>query len=402
MVVNFKQKNTLLTQRCYRLHYTIVFLLLFFCNYSLIEAKRKRKRIKRTKKQTTFVENFVYPDYSHTYSKFFDSSAPSTDTLNTNTNDTSNEITSIWENNNTAVFDELILSWNALRPEEGKISFFVSIKHDTWSPWHRIAEWGPNFQRTFINKLNPYVHTKHVRVEMQRGRLAKGFKIKAVFSNGAKKESLNALFACVSNMKQFKISRAVINKPTLAIRGVPQQSQMINHPRAQDLCSPASTSMIINYFARKLYGPKDDIVKANMRDFLSDFAPKVHDNGIDIYGNWLLNVAQAHDSSQGKIFYRVVRLNNFNELYNYLSKEIPVAVSVRSLTGGATPYANGHFIVVVGWNNTKKRVICIDPAFKKNKATLKSYKISHFLAAWGRSRNLTYIPIPRENWGLGG
>ena len=135
-----------------------------------------------------------------------------------------------------------------------------------------------------------------------------------------------------------------------------------------------------------------------MRDYLADFAGKVHDNGINIYGNWLLNVAQAHDSSQGKIFYRVERLNSFNELYDYLRKEIPVAVSVRKLKGGATPYSNGHFMVIVGWNRAKNAVICIDPAFKGNRATLKSYRINHFLTAWALSRNLSYIPIPRENW----
>ena len=359
---------------------------------SLDAKRRQKRRIRRTKK--TVQKSIVHPNFSQTYSKFFDDAEQEVET--------DDSLFYIWEQTSQLAFDELILSWNALRPEKGKITFYVSIKHSDWSPWHRIAEWGPNFQRTFVNKLNPYVHTKHVRVEMQRKKLGTAFKIKAVFADGAPKKSLNALFACVANMKLFKTSMPNLNRPSLAVEGVPQQSQMINHPRAQDLCSPASTSMIINYFARKLYGPNSQLASSNMRSYLTNFAAKVHDNGpLNIYGNWLLNVAQAHDSSNGKIFYRVERLNNFNELYNYLLKEIPVAVSVRRLKGGATPYSNGHFMVVVGWNRAKKTVICIDPAFKKNKATLKSYKIHHFLAAWGLSRNLSYIPIPREDWTLG-
>jgi hypothetical protein len=172
---------------------------------------------------------------------------------------------------------------------------------------------------------------------------------------------------------------------------------VINHPRAKELCSPTSTSMLVNYFTNKIYGYS---MNGHMRDYVVDFADKVHDNGyLDIYGNWILNVAQAFDSSNGEVFFRVERLNGFNNLYDYLAKRIPVAVSVRRLRGGATPYRNGHFMVVVGWNSIKHTVLCIDPAFGNNTSTLHSYKLWDFLRAWGRSLNLSYIPIPsREVW----
>ena len=97
---------------------------------------------------------------------------------------------------------------------------------------------------------------------------------------------------------------------------------------------------------------------------MADFADKVYDNGyLNIYGNWPLNVAAAHDATYGNVFFRVERLNFFDDLYKYLSKKIPVAVSVRKLRGGATSYSNGHLMVVVGWNKEKQCVLCIDPAF---------------------------------------
>ncbi|MBM3886955.1 hypothetical protein FJ364_03395, partial [Candidatus Dependentiae bacterium] len=302
----------------------------------------------------------------------------------------------IWEGEGSIPFDELILSWNALRPAVGKITFFVSVKHNTWSPWHRLAEWGASSQKTFVNKLNPYVHTKYVKVEMQRKLVATSFKIKAVFSEGASKRSLNALFACISNMHMFRQNRNLPIKPSILVKGVPQQSQMIiDHPRARDLCSPASTSMIVQYFANKLCMARGRLA---MHDYVIDFADKVHDKGVlDIYGNWPLNVAQAHDASNGHIFYRVERLNSFDELYNYISKEIPVAVSVRRLKGGATPYSAGHFMVVVGWDSISGSIICIDPAFRGNRKTLRRYKLTNFLKAWGLSRNLSYIPMPKHS-----
>ena len=353
------------------------------------KKKRSLKKKKRPRKIRTKVRRKIfYPKFSRTLSKFFDHSddqSPSGSPC-------------IWQGESLIPFDELILSWNALRPASGKITFFVSVKHSDWSPWHRLAEWGADSQKTFVNKLNPYVHTKYVKVEMQRNLFATAFRIKAVFSDGASKRSLNALFACISNMPMFRQNRTVPAKPSLLVKGVPQQSQMvIDHPRAKDLCSPASTSMIVQYFANKLYTGKGPL---GMHDYVIDFAGKVHDDGVlGIYGNWPLNVAQAHDASNGHIFYRVERLNSFNELYDYISKEIPVAVSVRRLKGGATPYSKGHFMVVVGWDNITSSVICIDPAFRSNRKTLKRYKLAHFLNAWALSRNLSYIPMPKNGIG---
>ena len=349
-------------------------------------AKRLKKRARRLRHRPRKIKRtIIYPKFSRTLSKFFDHTEDPTPDSNYY----------MWEGESTIPFDELILSWNALRPAEGHITFYVSVKHTAWSPWHRFAEWGAETQKTFINKLNPDVHTKYVKVEMQRNLLATAFRVKAIFSEGASKRSLNALFACISNMRMFRQHRSAPDKPSVLVKGVPQQSQMvIDHPRAKDLCSPASTSMIVQYFAKKLYG---GIGPLEMPGYVADFADKVHDDGVlGIYGNWLLNVAQAHDASNGNLFCRVERLNSFSELYDYLSKEIPVAVSVRRLKGGATPYSSGHFMVVVGWDSDTDSVICIDPAFKGNRKTLKRYKLSHFLSAWALSRNLSYISMPKH------
>lgn len=350
-----------------------------------VRAKKNKWRRRTPATKRVHKTSAIYPKFSKTLSRFIDHEQ----------DDLPNSNVYIWEEECNIPFDELILSWNALRPTIGHITFYVSVKHNDWSPWHRIAEWGADSQKTFTNQLNPYVHTKYVKVEMQRNIFATAFKIKAVCAEGASKRSLNALFACISNMRLFRENKSLPAQPSLLVKGVPQQSQMvIDHPRARDLCSPASTSMIVQYFANKLYGRKAPL---EMPNYVIDFAEKVHDDGVlGIYGNWPLNVAQAHDASNGDIFYRVERLNSFNELYDYLSKEIPVAVSVRRLKGGATPYSGGHFMVVVGWDSNAQSVICIDPAFKGNRKTLKRYHLFDFLSAWALSRNLSYIPMPKH------
>lgn len=303
----------------------------------------------------------------------------------------------IWECQSCDPFTELILSWNAFRPEHGKMTFWVSVKHFNWSGWQRISEWGSSTQRTFVNKLNPYVHTTHVKVELKRGLRAKGFKIKVALQNGASLENLKALFVCLSDLKKFKVQAPYrLTLPSVFVKGIPRHSQMIlNHPRCRDLCSPTSTGLMVNYFMRKFCGR----YASNLSSYLVDFADKVYDNGyLGIYGSWPLNVAQAYDSTNGNVFYRVERLNSFKDLYRYLSNEIPVAVSVRKLRGGATPYTNGHFMVVVGWDQKRQAVLCIDPAFSCNSQTPKAYKLRNFLFAWGRSNNLSYVPIPRDDF----
>ncbi|MBD3231976.1 hypothetical protein GF322_04955 [Candidatus Dependentiae bacterium] len=328
-----------------------------------------------------FFFNFVFPqntDFSCTYSKFFKLGDFVGDNI-------SNKKTCIWQVHAKKPFDEIIVSWNSFRPRKGQYSFWISLHHNYWSNWYKIAEWGVKNQQTFVNTRNPCVHLKHVRMILNRGKKANSFRIKVVAEKGADLKNLKALFACVSNMNKFKIDKGNITLPAICLKGIVPQSQMnLKHPRFRDLCSPTSLSMMINYFSNN---------SINLESYIPEFAQLVLDQCyLDIYGNWILNVAQAFDSLKGKKYFRVERLNNFNHLYSFLKKKIPVAVSVRGfLNGGAKSYENGHFILVVGWSLRKQRVLCIDPAFQDNSNTLRAYRIVDFLQAWGTSRNLSYI-----------
>lgn len=351
--------------------------IVFIClPYISSHAKNiQKKRINKKKNKQTF---------SKTYSNFIKN--PSRN----------NKTPYIWITKTAKSFNELIFSWNALRPEQGYTAFFVSLKYGKhWSPWQKISEWGSNYQMSFADNKHTFVNTNHVRVQTKQGSLARGFRIKAKFYNGAEKKDLHALFACCSRFKKFR-SKKTFNKPSTVIRNVPKQSQMVlDHYRAPALCSPTCLCMIVNYFDKKI---KNYSYPKNIEDEAVNFAEKVHDkSSLDIFGNWQLNTAQAYDESNGNVFYRVERLNSFNDLYRRLVNKIPVAVSVRYLRGGAKPYNNGHFLVVIGWNNKRKRVICLDPAFSPSSRVVKSYSISNFLQAWGRSRNLSYIPMPKKH-----
>ncbi len=361
---------------------------------SFIIKKPLRKKSKRfvIRRRSEINTNQGHPIFAKTLTHFITPPKENDPTLDSYT----------WEDIAPIPFDELIISWNAKRPEKGHLTFWTQVQYGSqWSPWHRMASWGASKQRSFVNKLHQHVHTKHVRVELQRKQSACAFRIKAVFHEGATIENLHAIFACLSYQNYFRATSPYMNYPKLfkdsnanAIK-LPLISQMlINHDRYQDLCAPTSLSMVTSHFNKKFLStyPTSELEYYN---YALKFAGKVHDYGIDIYGNWQLNAAQAYDACQGEVFFRVERLNSFDNLYTLLKNKVPVIVSVRRLKGGATPYANGHILVVVGWNHETKSVICHDPAFKGKEIT-HEYPLRDFSRAWALSKNLSYVALPKD------
>ena len=363
----------------------IIFILSFLIIYSanskvLFRRPNKRVSVQKKYKKKVITKKYVDNNFSHAYSKII------------NLYEDLNKKTYIWLENNCANFTELILSWNAIRPKKGKYSFFVSAKYNNrWSNWAKISEWTDRSQKTFSSSKNNFVHTKHVRLEMQRNKKANGFRVKVLAAGGANIRNLRALFVSTSDMNKFIFEKRSFNNKTVIIKGVPKVSQWsVKHYRAKDFCSPTSTTMLLGYYSRK--GLFNGMSK-KLSEHIKKIASKVHDDSyLDIYGSWPLNIAQAFDCSKGKLFCRVERLNGINHLYDFLKKKVPVAVSVRGyLKGGFKRYDNGHFIVVVGWDNKRKALLCIDPAFATEKKMLRAYNLKDFLRAWGTSRNLAYI-----------
>lgn len=303
-------------------------------------------------------------------------------------------ISLIWRKRAPIKFSELILSWNASRPKRGKFSFWLNVRHHNWSGWKKIAEWGKNSQKTFCNIRQRYVHVKHVRLEMQRGRLGFDFQIKIIAEDGANMQRLRALFVNLANERNFVVHTNRLRLPSKCITTVPKQSQwLVPHNRQKDICSPTSVSMITHNFMIK----NKQRVTCDLKEQAKQIACHVRDKSLNIHGCWPFNVAEAYNITRGQVLYRVQRLNNFGELYRYIKRNIPVAVSIRGhLRGCAWPYNNGHFVVVIGWDQKKQSVICLDPAFRDQNHIQRNYPIRDFARAWGKSRNLAYVSIPKR------
>lgn len=290
-------------------------------------------------------------------------------------------------------FSQLIFSWNAYRPRHGYFRFFVQVRDAAskkWHDWHKMIDWGSQIQRSYFKVHEGKTTYHHVRLEMSEQNLADAIRIKIVSQEGADLSSIKALFVCISNLNNFE-AESVHSLPlhklkSIYIPKVPQQSQMVlDHPKKDALCSTTSSTIVASFCAGKKFDPLE-------------FAAMAYDDGLEAYGSWPFNTAHAFELCNGSHLFHVTRLESFVALHKKLQKNIPVVVSVRGpLKGAPSDYAQGHLLVVVGWNHPRKKILCHDPAFESTNKTYVEYDLKSFLEAWERSRRLAYLAEPNHH-----
>lgn len=290
-------------------------------------------------------------------------------------------ITEEWAEENLFPFDELMMSWNAIRPVEGKFNFYIRVKTDQWSPWLLYASWGNEGQSSFLRTSEESsIRIFQDTLEVKEGKKATAFHVKIITEGCSDLKNIYALHVYTNSDKDQDLEKVDSSLSTVYLK-VPGISQMaLNHIRYRDLCSPASTASVVRYLSNN---HKIDAV---------DFAQQVWDSGFDIFGNWVFNAAQASACLGPNWNCWVERLNGFNSIYQYLKQGIPVVVSIRGpLKGSAQAYSQGHLLVVIGYDSLNQKVMCMDPAFPLDHQTHVYYDFSDFVQAWNRRGNLAYV-----------
>lgn len=293
----------------------------------------------------------------------------------------------IWKMEQTRPFDECILSWNGYRPKTGTWSFLISLKQENkWSPWIQYAKWTPNSQATFKYTAEGSWIESYQDAVYPKNDQCTGFQVKVVAEEGATLEHFDTLHICLSSLSAYSPMCCTTPLASVLLPNPPRRSQIqLKHPRARDLCSPTATSTAINY-----------LLKSNRADPIA-FASKIHDDTFDIYGNWILNTAQAYEELGGRFYCQVSRLNDFSGLHSRLMKNLPVVISVRGpLAGSSHPLTFGHLICVVGYDADEQRVLCIDSGFSEDEKTFVGYPLHDFMQAWGRRQQIAYLFTPKN------
>lgn len=294
-----------------------------------------------------------------------------------------------WEKDNAIPFDELLVSWNALRPETGAFRVSVRVKTSQWSPWFQYALWGSGRQRGGgVSPICPFLQVKDDMIEVIRREQATGFAVCIEAIDGACLDEAYSLHACTTNLSEFSPEKA-FSVPESIELDIPRISQMtLSHPRHRHLCSPASTSAAVSYLLKCRVDPLS-------------FASLAYDEASDIFGNWALNTAQAFALLGKEWRCWSQRLNGFADVYARLRLGLPVIVSVRSpLPGSAEPYLQGHLVAVKGYCSKEQSVLCMDPAFSSEGSTDACYHISDFVQAWSRRNYIAYVFEPFKSFPL--
>lgn len=287
--------------------------------------------------------------------------------------------THIVEKKEVTPFDELIISWNSQRPHKGHYLIQVSLLVESWSPWFDYAFWGVDSQHSF--KYEDPAHSLSIfqdTIQVTNEKNAKGYKIKLIAKEGATLGGFRAFYPFTSNNHRLCTELKNYRSVQIEVEGLSQLK--LPDERNRRLCSPTSTTAVLRHLMHS-----SELCPL-------DFAKKVHDRAFDIYGNWVLNAAQANHELNGKRECVVRRLANFGELHAILMQGSPVVVSVKgTLPGSFLPYESGHLLVVRGYDSSTQQVLCMDPAYPENETTHVAYPLADFLSTWQRRQGLAYL-----------
>lgn len=288
-----------------------------------------------------------------------------------------------WIERNVSPFEELLISWNATRPDCGHYSIYISINTGRWSPWLLYAQWGSSFQKGNISsQKKASVRVYQDAVETLKEKTGKGFKIKVTAENGANISSLKSIHVCATNFNKENSSPKTFKADTSYLLDVDGLSQMaLIDERRNRLCSPTSTTAVIRFLKKET--TLDPI----------QFAENVWDASFDIFGTWVFNVAEAYNQINNQSYSCwVERLDSFQNILDSLKEGFPVVISVRGpLPNSAQAYKSGHLLVVIGFDAKTKEVICMDPAFDTDNQTRVRYPLEDLTKAWKRRKNVSYI-----------
>lgn len=292
-----------------------------------------------------------------------------------------NRVEQEWKEEGVSPFDELMISWNAERPNSGKYLIYASVKTEKWSPWLLYASWGSNGQASYLSTTEEApVKVYQDALEVLNGEKANAFRIKIEPEGDALLSAVRSVhvYTNCNRAREIKPTSPHLSSVYLPVAGVSQMA--LDHVRNKDLCSPTSTAAVVRYLSRN--NQLDPIL----------FATKAWDAGFNIFGNWVFNVAQAAAELGASWNAWVERLSSFDDIHQRLQQGAPVIVSIRGpLPGSAAPYAQGHLIAVIGYDAESSQVICMDPAFASDSQTHVRYALTDFIQAWGRRGRIAYV-----------
>jgi uncharacterized protein YvpB len=288
-------------------------------------------------------------------------------------------------------FTQLILSWNAARPDSSpSVDFIIEVSPDS-KAWHRFnyQTWGGNTAAdgaaSSTKKIEGigWINVDYLVLEnpMRYARV-----IVRTPGNGESGEIiLRRLSLAFSNENaewdEYRAHHGLVKKPDYSEfkLAVPYHSQRsLPNSLAGNCCSPTSVCMVLNYHGIEVTP--------------EEMAHKTYDQRGGIYGNWPYNAAAAYERGLSKAWVEVHC--GFDEIYAEVSAGRPVVISI-AFEPGELPRSpvrdgsEGHLIAVVGFDGPNT-VICNDPAGHNAEDGIINYPRKELEDIWLRHGGVAY------------
>lgn len=300
-----------------------------------------------------------------------------------------------------AVWNELVLSWNAATAADGHLKFEVRAARGAVStPWYNLGYWSPDPAR---HKRESVRGQKDQFAEVKTDILAcrepmERAQARITLGGETGLPRLKFLGWCFADTSAAPVSLEPNRAAWGKVIEAPRRSQL-GWPDGDGWCSPTCVSMLLAHWAQALQRPELDLP-------VPVVAKAVNDPNWNGTGNWPFNTAFAGGFDGMRAF--VTRFADVREIEDWIAAGVPVAASVSFdlLNGKPKDQGNGHLIVVVGFTETGDIVVNDPwPAPRKENSIRKVFPRENLIRAWRRSRHAVYLiyperhPVPENRWG---
>lgn len=278
-------------------------------------------------------------------------------------------------------FKGAVVSWNAETSMTSSVEVQIRVGHGSKvSRWYSYGLWTRGRRASEKDQIDDFgelnIDDLFIKTVADTVQLQVILRRKDLSSEVPKLHFLSVTLDPVKTMAHTSDFKALrIN--------VPQISQMLVTDIGDQICSPTSMTMLMNYYGKN----EDEVVSAD----------ECYDFETEIYGNWSFNMAYA-----GELGYEayVEHCTSLRMVYDYLKQGIPVAASIKTtkedpIPGSPQGYPSGHLLVVKGfeWQNGEPYILVNDPASKTLDEVERLYPIDAFEKAWS---NIIYVIKQRE------
>jgi hypothetical protein len=271
------------------------------------------------------------------------------------------------------LFSTIVASWNALTDSNNNIELMVRVRVDgAWSNYFSYRAWSKNKINYTIDTKDQLARISIDMIDILDGKYADAFQIKVFLrrDNLEISSPILKMFSVALDLKDE--STFVCEDDYYQLVDIPKITQMDEPEIGNIICSPTSTTMMLNYLGI-------DITKG-------DFARMARDNRRStIYGNWTYNVAAAGELGVNAYVAKIT----MEELKAFIASNQAVVVSIRStnsnpLTGAPQQYPSGHLMVVKGFTiiDGVEYVVVNDPADPNVENVEHLYRVNELNNTW--------------------